>query len=345
MSDTKTRIDWYRSPVDRSLLAELTKRNNWRPLIHNLGMLGFSAATGAFAVWAFHNLAWPWVVLACYFHCTFYGYFGGGAGGHELSHKNMFRSTWLNELFIRISGFFTWFDFYGFRGSHTRHHLYTVHHDLDLEVMLPLKLKWYQWIWSFTFHPIGFFKELRSLSSSLLPGGGKAYRKRWTSVGVDVDTPEHRASIRWMRFVLLGHIALAVIFVVTGNWILLILVTFGNFFVSWHKALTHMPQHFGMRADVADWRQSTRTYLAGPIIQFFYWNMNYHVEHHMYAAVPFYNLPKLRKAIEGDLPEATRGLFATWKEMLQAHRRTKEDQRYFLRPKFPETAIPGPGMP
>ena len=37
--------------------------------------------------------------------------------------------------------------------------------------------------------------------------------------------------------------------------------------------------------------------------QFFYWNMNYHVEHHMYAAVPYYNLPKLRKAI--------RGLFAT----------------------------------
>jgi fatty acid desaturase len=344
MSDSETRIDWYRSPIDKKVLAELTKRNNWRPLLHNLGMLGFSAATGALAVWAFHNLAWPWVVVTCYLHCTFFGYFGGGAGGHELSHRNMFRSAWLNEFFIRFSGFLTGFNFYLFRASHTRHHHYTVHHDLDREVMLPADLKWYQWIWSTTLHPTGFFREIRMMAANLLPAGGKANRKQWAVLGLSVDSPEYRAGLRWMRIVVLGQLALAILFVLSGNWILLIVVTFARFFANWHKGLTHIPQHFGMRPDVADWRQSTRTYLAGPIVQFFYWNMNYHVEHHMYAAVPFYNLPKLRKAIEGDLPEANYGLLATWKELLRAHRRTKENPSYYFTPKFPETATPGPGM-
>ena len=308
MSDSDARIDWYRSPIDRSKLAELTKRNNWRPLLQNVAMLGFSAVTGAIAVWAFHNLAWPWIVITCYFHCTFFGYFGGGAGGHKLSHKNMFRSAWLNEFSIRFSGFFTWFDFHFFRTSHAQHHQYTVHHDLDLEVMLPLGLKWHQWIWSVTLHPTGFVREIRKLAARLLPAGGKSYRKQWAVRGFSEGDPEYRAGFRWIRFVFLGHVALGTVSVLSGNWILLILVTFAGFLANWHKGLTHMPQHFGMRPDVADWRQSTRTYLAGPMVQFFYWNMNYHVEHHMYAAVPFYNLPKLRKAIENDLPEATRGL-------------------------------------
>ena len=94
IADTGKRLAWYRSPIDRAVLLELNRRNDWRPLLHHVGMLAFSAATGALAWWAYGNLAWPWVVAAVFLHCTFYGFFGGGAGGHELSHRNMFRSRW-----------------------------------------------------------------------------------------------------------------------------------------------------------------------------------------------------------------------------------------------------------
>jgi fatty acid desaturase len=49
---------------------------------------------------------------------------------------------------------------------------------------------------------------------------------------------------------------------------------------------------------------------------FYYRNMQYHLEHHMYPAVPFYNLPKLRAEIESQLPPAPHGLIATWREIL-----------------------------
>ena len=45
----------------------------------------------------------------------------------------------------------------------------------------------------------------------------------------------------------------------------------------------------------------------------------------MYAAVPYYNLPKLRKAIGWDLPVASKGLLATWKELVDTVRRQRRD--------------------
>jgi len=55
----------------------------------------------------------------------------------------------------------------------------------------------------------------------------------------------------------------------------------------------------------------------------------------MSPAVPFYNLPKLRAAIEHDLPPATHGLWATWKELLQVVKKQKEDPNYCFIPKLP----------
>ena len=95
-----------------------------------------------------------------------------------------------------------------------------------------------------------------------------------------------------------------------------------------------------MRPDVADWRQSTRTYIARPINAFFYWNLQYHVEHHMYAAVPYYNLPKLRTEIGWDLPIATTGLLATWTEISHTMRRQRREPDYFYSPPLPEGETP-----
>ena len=70
------------------------------------------------------------------------------------------------------------------------------------------------------------------------------------------------------------------------------------------------------------------------------WNMQYHVEHHMYPAVPFYNLPKLRCALEHDLPPAPHGLWATWKEILAIKQSIKNDPGYQFIPVIPGTPEP-----
>ncbi len=336
MATQQARLSWYRSSIDKAVLSKLTQRSNWRPLLHNVSMLGFSAATGTFAYWAFHNLAWPWFVAALFFHCTFYGFFGGGAGGHELSHKNMFKSKRLNEVFMRINSFLTWFNFVLFRHSHTNHHHYTVHRDLDFEVMLPMNLRWYQWIFGLVVNPVVVFKSIAAHAQNAMGRIPKSY----TNYFDRDDEREMKKMTRWARVLVIGHSTLAALFIASGNWIFLLIVTFAPFMCNWFVLLTHKPQHMAMRANVADWRVTTRTYLAGPIVRYFYWNMNYHIEHHMFAAVPYYNLPELRKAIEFDLPAAPKGLIRTWKEIASAVKRRKREPGYHVSPDFPETAIP-----
>jgi fatty acid desaturase len=68
--------------------------------------------------------------------------------------------------------------------------------------------------------------------------------------------------------------------------------------------------------------------------------MNYHIEHHMYAAVPFYNLPKFHDAIADQLPEGPKSFLEGLRLVLSIRKRQEEDPGYVYVPKFPETATP-----
>ena len=142
----------------------------------------------------------------------------------------------------------------------------------------------------------------------------------------------------YKRQVLGGHAALAAVFVATGNWILVPVVNFGCLYCPWLQTLTGAPQHAGLTPDVPDWRLCCRTYTCHWFPAFLYWNMQYHVEHHMFPAVPFYHLPRLRETIAHDLPPAPHGLFAVWREMLPILRRQREEPGWFFTPQIPQPA-------
>ena len=55
--------------------------------------------------------------------------------------------------------------------------------------------------------------------------------------------------------------------------------------------------------------------LINPIGRFLYWNMNYHVEHHMFPMVPYHALPRLHETIKHDMPPPTPSIWAGYKEM------------------------------
>ena len=45
-----------------------------------------------------------------------------------------------------------------------------------------------------------------------------------------------------------------------------------------------------------------------PILTFIYWDMNYHVEHHMYPMVPYYALAAQHEEVKHDCPAANSGI-------------------------------------
>ena len=80
-----------------------------------------------------------------------------------------------------------------------------------------------------------------------------------------------------------------------------------------------MLQHGGLKADTWDHRESTRTVLLNPIHGWLlYFNMQYHIEHHIFPQVPFYNLPKLHEVIKDQLPAPNKGFIDGLLEMIPA---------------------------
>ena len=55
-----------------------------------------------------------------------------------------------------------------------------------------------------------------------------------------------------------------------------------------------------------------------PVFRFLYWNMNYHVEHHMFPMVPYHALPRLHEVIKADLPAPYPSCWAAYREIIPA---------------------------
>ncbi|MGH3286322.1 MAG: fatty acid desaturase, partial [Streptosporangiaceae bacterium] len=99
-------------------------------------------------------------------------------------------------------------------------------------------------------------------------------------------------------------------------------------------------QHAGMGENVLDYRLNTRTVTMCRLNRFLYWNMNYHVEHHMFPMVPYYRLPELHEEVKGDLAPAYPSIWAAYREIVPAVLRQLRDQEYYVRRELPAGAAP-----
>lgn len=342
------KINWYRCKVDRTVMSELMKRSDARGFLQAGGQLLLFAVTGTLAYLAFRHLNttnWPWMLpallLALFAHGT-NGTFMGGIACHELCHKTPFATQFWNSFFLRVFAFIAWFDPTGYRASHIRHHQVTVHREHDGEIVQPLGLDWHGFkfvLMAFTFNPSWVWQNLRFMFAAArgdLTHDG-FFKSAWLQrVVPETDVKSRREIIRWARVVVLGHLALAATFILTGHWFLIVIVNLGTFYCSWLGILTGAPQHVGLSSDVNDFRLNCRTYTCSWLPAFFYWNMQYHVEHHMFPAVPFYNLGRLREAIKHDLPPCTHGLWATWRDLQSILQRQRVEPGYVFVPPLPQ---------
>jgi fatty acid desaturase len=298
---SETTIAWYRTRLDPGVLRDLTRRSDAKGLTQGLAHLAVVAGTAFFAWWAVGRLAWPLVIAAFFVHGTVLSFLGGAGAMHELSHGTLFKTRWLNEIFLGVAAFLTWSSPALFRASHARHHLYTVHHGLDDEVVLPGRFRLRDFLWQLAFNPVGVYHQLRGHVRLALGILGDAVNAR-VKAGV----------VAWARVQVVGYLA--------------------PFYSGWLAILCAIPQHLGMKPDVPDRRLGCRTMLINPVLRFFYWNMAFHIEHHMYAAVPFHALGKLHRLIERDAQKPNRGLASAWREIAACQRRQQADPSYVVDP-------------
>ena len=321
-------INWYRTPIGREQLRELNQASDVKAGLQIGGHLSLLALTAS-AAWSVQDSPWL-LVPALFLHGTGYVFLLNAT--HELSHGSVFRTRFLNRFFLRLFCFFGWRNHVLFWASHAEHHKYTLHPPDDLEVVLPRRLTLREFLRVTVFDPRIFYATLRK---TVVHATGRV-EGEWEQHLFPEDEPHRRrALINSARGLPLGHTVLVVVSFWLGLWLVPILTTLGVFYGGWLRFLCNNTQHTGLQDDVADFRLCTRTVLLGPLTRFLYWHMNFHIEHHMYAAVPCYNLGRLHRAIRHDLPESPRGLWATWRQILAVMKRQEIEPEYEFAPVLP----------
>jgi len=316
-------INWYRSTIPKGEFKRLHQKSDLLGALQTLGFLSVYLSTMALAIISFyHWRVWATIPLV-FLHGTVAAFMINAV--HELGHGTVFKTRALNRNFCRLFAFLGWINHELFQESHIRHHRYTLHPPDDLEVVLPIKLMIRHFIFTGFIDLGNIYPTLKVLFRKAI---GK-YDGEWEQTLFPESDPESRKPpINWARTVLVGHGLIISCSLLTGNWIIALLISGTRWYGGWLFFLCNNTQHIGLRDFVPDFRLCCRTFTLNPVIQFLYWHMNFHTEHHMYAAVPCYHLPRLHQLIRDDLPPTKHGLIAVWKEIGTIQYRQDQDPDY-----------------
>lgn len=320
--------DWYQSPLPRATMRKFLERRDGPPIRDTLLLLAILGVTGyaTVALWG----SW-WVVLPYMIYAVFYGT-SSDSRWHECSHGTAFKTDWMNNLVYEVASFMVMRESVIWRWSHTRHHSDTIIVGRDPEIQIPRP------------------PDLKGLALSLINYGGymtyypnlirHACGHMSDAERTYVPDTEFGKIFRNARICVAIYLLVIVSAITLQTWIPIFLFMLPQFFGTWLMIVHNTTQHAGLAENVLDHRLNCRTVYMNPISRFIYWNMNYHVEHHMFPLVPYHRLPELHKAVKGDCPPPYPSIFSAWKEILPTIVKQVKDPTYHVKRTLPAPSEP-----
>ncbi len=264
---------WFRSldPGQRSAIRVLHQISpSW-----NLVLLLYPALWLASATVAVMTPSWP-ARLACY-AVSGVAIHAMATLMHEGIHGTLFRRRRLDRLAGFLLGAPAMFSFTAYKVAHLVHHRHT-RTELDPDDFLNVSPN--RLIRSVVFY-------------GWLGVGMLAYLLHIPIGALRLGTPRERKAIVLEYAVIFGVIAAALVFfgwigrldIPLHAWLLPlpVAIAFGNM-RSWAEHALTRPGHP---------LTQTRTVTSNRAVSFLMCNLNYHLEHHLFPGVPWYNLPKL----------------------------------------------------
>jgi fatty acid desaturase len=218
------------------------------------------------------------------------------------------------------------------RWQHTRHHTDTLIAGRDPEIVAMRPARLARILANF----VGLVDVPVALRLMAVHATGRLTAEEREFVPAEEAHKVYRTSRIWLAI----YAATVATAVVTGSWLPLVLVGGPRLYGAFMHLVYGLTQHAGMGENVLDHRLNTRTVRMNVINRFLYWNMNYHVEHHMFPMVPYHRLPELHAEIAHDLAEPYPSIWAAYKELVPAVLRQLKDQTYHVRRELPIGAAP-----
>ena len=303
-------------PADKlKVLGQCSNKHGLFYVICHLTLLVCTASISVVALNSNHYVLGSLFILL---YGVFFSFLGWAGLSHELSHGTVFKTRWGNEFLLKVVSFFLWNNRVYFKYSHALHHKYTLNTEKDYEVRLPIMLNLKTLLFGCFTGLFDFYRIFTiTVKNSLNKVEGPLAATVFSQGGTKRKELVHNA-----RIILLGHVSMMVAFFYFEAYMLIVFLSFGNFISPSLSKVFGFSQHMGMQSNVDDMRLSTRTVILPGFFSFLYWNMNYHLEHHMFPTIPFYQLPNLHKEIVYDSPQPVTGLFNVLKLVLTKNPRS-----------------------
>ena len=305
--------DWYLSPVPRATMQQLLTRRDGPAIRDTLLWFSLLLLSGWLG-WQWWGTWWAVIPFAVY--GVLYAS-SADARWHETSHGTAFRTDWMNAVLYEIASFMMQRDSIPWKWSHNRHHSDTMVVGRDPEFQVPRPTKIIEVLAKFIAFrgQIRYFRRLRLHATGRLDQDETAY----------VPADALPAIIWRARISIAMYLTVIAAAVAMGSLLPLMYIGLPTLYGSWLSPIFALTQHAGLPENVLDHRLNSRTVLMNPVLRFLYWNMNYHIEHHMYPLVPYHALPRLHQVLKDDLPPPCKSLWAAFREIIPALWRQRTD--------------------
>ncbi|MBB5751818.1 fatty acid desaturase family protein [Prosthecomicrobium pneumaticum] len=320
--------DWYQCPIPRKEMKALMARSDG-PALRDTAIWFAALFLSGLGGWYFWGTWW------CVPFFAVYGILYGSSSDsrwHECGHGTAFKTPWMNEVVYQIACFMILREPTVWRWSHTRHHTDTIIVGRDPEIAAPRPPD----IAGILLNVFALKSSWVALKKIALHATGRLYPDE----ALYIPESERGKVFRVARIYLVILIAVAAWCLAIGSILPAMFIGLPTLYGAAFVVVFGLTQHAGLDEDVLDHRLNSRTVYMNPVFRFLYWNMNYHVEHHMFPMVPYHQLPKLHARIKDDCPTPYSGLWEAYREIIPALWRQRKDPRFFVRRRLPGHARP-----
>ncbi len=318
--------DWYTCAVPRETMRQLLERRDGPAIRDTLIWFALLAASGGagIALWGTWWAIIPFAIYGVVYAST------SDSRWHESSHGTAFKTDWMNNALYELASFMVMRESTPWRWSHIRHHSDTNVVGRDPEIAVPRPPSLINLALSFfcVFVITGYVRRIVLHSFGRIDPAEATY----------IPASEYPKVFLRARIYVLIYLAVIAVAITTSSLLPLMFIGLPTLYGSWLMPIYGYTQHAGLAEDVLDHRLNCRTVYMNWLNRYLYWNMNYHVEHHMFPLVPYHALPHLHEAIKADTPKPYSGILDAFREIIPAILRQRREPGWCVKRELPAPA-------
>ena len=271
--------------IDQAAAKVLLRRSNKQALIY-LAKWALAWVLATSLVYLSATSPWQWlaiIVLGTVITVPAY------ALSHEAAHGTVFRSRRANKLLFWFTSFIYMEEPLHRYHTHTNHHAYTWHTNIDSQMPFATPMAFWGWLQEVS--SLGLLRFHVRTMCQLVMGRPALIVQQVT------PAKELPKMIRNARMLLLAYLLLAYAIIGLGQMWLWWYLVLPRLLGAPVMLLFTMIQHVEMQENAPSVVDSSRSFQSNWLGEFLYCNMNYHIEHHLFPAIPFYNLPECHELL------------------------------------------------